>query len=124
MKQILFYLFLSCSLGGYSHSQERELFAKKTIDVGDVSCKQTTVVANFDFCNNTAASLVIQKVRTSCGCTSIDYPKEPLQAKEKGKIKVVLNTKGINGYFQKSIMILFSGLSPVLLKVKGNVRNN
>ena len=46
----------------------------KVVDCGQVTY-QTPVTAEFEIKNKDNHSIRISNVRTSCGCTSVDYPK-------------------------------------------------
>jgi hypothetical protein len=59
----------------------------------------------FVFTNTGEAPLVISKVRTSCGCTVPEWPKEPIQPGEKGRILVSFNTNHKTGNQVKTITI-------------------
>ena len=78
----------------------------------------------FEFTNNSNEPLVVNTVRTSCGCTRPEWPKEPVHPGEKGRIGVSYNTK-ISGTFQKSITVYSNAKnSPVKLFIKGTVEEN
>lgn len=65
--------------------------------------------------------LVLKNVRPSCGCTTPEWPKNPVKKGEKATIKVTYNTK-ITGSFSKKISV-YSNASdaPIVLLVKGRV---
>jgi len=64
--------------------------------------------------------LVIQDVTTSCGCTKVEYRKEPVRPGESIELKVSYEAEE-NGYFEK-IITVFANLetSSVRLRVRGN----
>lgn len=76
----------------------------------------------FSFSNKGDAPLVITGVKASCGCTVPDYPKAPVLPGEKGKIKVMYNTKK-TGLFQKTVNVTCNDpkTPTVTLTIKGNV---
>jgi hypothetical protein len=75
----------------------------------------------FIFKNAGRDPLVIQNVRSSCGCTVPEWPKEPIKKGEQGKIKVKYNTR-ITGTFSKSISVYSNaGGMPTVLVIKGKV---
>ncbi len=67
--------------------------------------------------------LVLKNVRSSCGCTVPEWPKEPVMKGDKSKIRVVYNTR-ISGSFSKTISV-FSNASeePIILVIKGKVES-
>jgi len=103
--------------------QAKLVFSKKTIDLGMIAKKNnSTVVINFIFSNNGNSLLVIYKVKASCGCTTADWSKKPIQLGEKGIVKVNFDTKNQNGFFSKSLFVESnSDESVVLLKIKGKL---
>ena len=75
----------------------------------------------FVFRNTGKDPLILQNVRSSCGCTVPEWPKEPISKGEEGKIKVRYNTR-ITGSFSKSISVYSNaGNTPVVLIIKGKV---
>jgi hypothetical protein len=78
----------------------------------------------FVFKNTGKEPLVLKNVRSSCGCTVPEWPKDPIKKGNKGKIKVSYNTR-ITGTFSKSISV-FSNADekPVILVIKGKVEED
>jgi len=74
----------------------------------------------FVFKNTGKDPLVLNNVRSSCGCTVPEWPKEPILKGEKGKIKVSYNTR-ITGSFSKTISVYTNAGDPVVLSIKGKV---
>ncbi len=75
----------------------------------------------FEFTNTSDVPLVINDVRTTCGCTRPEWPSEPVSPGEKGKIGITYNTK-IQGNFQKTITVYSNTTdSPTRLMIKGKV---
>jgi len=75
----------------------------------------------FVFKNTGKEPLVLNNVRSSCGCTVPRWPKEPIKKGDKGAIKVSYNTR-ITGNFSKTISVYSnSGGVPVVLNIKGKV---
>jgi hypothetical protein len=60
---------------------------------------------SFKFTNTGTQPLVLQDVRPSCGCTTPDWSKEPIQPGKTGIIHVKYNSTGRPGKFNKSITI-------------------
>jgi hypothetical protein len=75
----------------------------------------------FKFTNQGKTPLILNNVRSSCGCTVPSWTKEPVQPGAGGSIKVVYNTASI-GAFNKSITVSSNAKnSDVNLQIKGNV---
>lgn len=75
----------------------------------------------FEFTNTGTEPLVLSNVRSSCGCTIPQWPKEPINAGETASILVKYNTTR-QGPFNKSITV-YSNASeqPIVLHIKGKV---
>lgn len=59
----------------------------------------------FEFTNTGKEPLIIQNASASCGCTTPDWPKEPILPGKTGKITVRYTTQGRPGPFTKSVFI-------------------
>lgn len=75
----------------------------------------------FKFANTGTEPLILSNVRSSCGCTIPEWPREPINAGASGSILVKYNTARI-GSFSKSISV-YSNASEaaIVLRIKGNV---
>ncbi|WP_236976571.1 DUF1573 domain-containing protein [Membranihabitans maritimus] len=60
----------------------------------------------FNFTNIGKRPLLIYDVRTSCGCTAVDYPKDFIRPGESGKLEVTFDSTGRKGYQNKSINVI------------------
>jgi hypothetical protein len=81
---------------------------------GDGKCE-------FKFTNNGKEPLILSNVRSSCGCTVPQWPRQPILPGESETIKVKYDTKRI-GIINKSIHVYSNAkTSPVTLKIKGKV---
>lgn len=75
----------------------------------------------FVFKNTGKEPLILSNVRSSCGCTVPEWPKEPIKKGNKGTIKVSYNTR-ITGSFDKKITVYSNAdQEPVVLRIKGKV---
>ncbi|MFA0961263.1 DUF1573 domain-containing protein [Roseivirga sp. BDSF3-8] len=96
-------------------------FAKRTHDFGAVD-KGEPVTAAFSFRNEGDTPLIITEVKTSCGCTVSEYPKEAIAPGEAGVIKATYNAAK-TGAFTKTVKVFTNDRSePMLLTLKGEVR--
>ncbi len=78
----------------------------------------------FAFKNVGDAPIVISNVKASCGCTTPEWPKEPVMPGETGQIKAVYNSKNRPGAFFKTITITSNATEPnAMLKIKGTVNS-
>jgi hypothetical protein len=75
----------------------------------------------FEFTNISDIPLVINNVKTSCGCTSPKWTKDPIPPDQKGVIRIRYNTN-IRGTFKKTITVFSNASnSPVNLFITGEV---
>ncbi len=98
-------------------------FESTTFDFGQIAYASDGTCL-FKFTNSSEEDLLINVVRTSCGCTNPEWPKDPVAPGKSGEIKVKYNTQ-IAGTFQKSITVFSNAVnSPVKLLIKGVVQPN
>jgi hypothetical protein len=95
-------------------------FSETSYDFGEIKTG-AEAVHYFVFTNTGGSALVVQNVRTSCGCMASAWPKAPVPAGATDSLKVEYNTK-IRGSFNKSISVQTNAENtPVELTIKGNV---
>ena len=100
------------------NSQEFK-FEQETIDYGKI-IKGSEGERTFVFTNVGDAPLIIQSIKSSCGCTVPKKPENPIMPGEKGEIKVSYDTKRIGG-FSKQITILSNAITArKIVKIKTN----
>lgn len=76
---------------------------------------------NFNFTNDGTEPLLLSNVRSSCGCTVPQWPREPIAPNTTATIAVKYDTKRI-GSFSKSITVTSNGSEqPIILRIKGKV---
>jgi hypothetical protein len=116
---------ISCSQTPKSSAKNEEAvikFETTEHDYGTIPYKGDGTY-EFVFKNTGKTPLVLKNVRSSCGCTVPEWPKEPINKGEQGKIKVSYNTR-ISGTFAKSISVYSNvGEAPVVLVIKGKVES-
>jgi hypothetical protein len=75
----------------------------------------------FVFNNTGSEPLILSNVRSSCGCTIPEWPKDPIKAGDSGIIKVIYDTQRV-GNFTKSITVNSNAQeAPITLQIKGVV---
>jgi hypothetical protein len=120
------FLFLFCLIATVAIGQRVEplLFSEKVHDFGEIPENGGKVEYEFDFANNTARSIRILSVETSCGCTSTGYSKEEIKQGKNGFVKVSFDPIGRPGYFNKTITVAtdYNG-EPIVLQIKGQVKS-
>lgn len=77
----------------------------------------------FTFTNIGKEPLIITGVKASCGCTTPNWPKEPVMPGDEATIKVTYNTKGRLNKFNKAVTITSNAITPTKrLYIKGSVK--
>ena len=76
----------------------------------------------FVFTNKCKIPLVLSNVQPACGCTTPEWPREPIMPGQKAKIKAIYNAGSYRGVFAKGITVQSNSASGnVQLTIKGNV---
>ncbi len=95
-------------------------FAEIVYDYGKIE-KNSPGTCQFTFKNKGKEPLMLENVRSSCGCTIPKWPKEPISPKKAGSIDVKYNTNKV-GAFTKTITVLSNASNPtIILTIKGEV---
>jgi hypothetical protein len=114
-----------------ANSQELALNAKNAspaykwvtdtiISLGKIELNKPKEVV-FEFINTGAEPLIITKVEPSCGCTSVDFSRNPIKKGEKGFIKTTYNAAS-SGFFQKTLTVFANTPEyKKVLTIKGEV---
>lgn len=90
------------------------------IDMGKIE-KGIPKTVSFEFQNTGNVPLIISSAKGQCGCTNVEYSKEPIQSNEKGFVKATYNAANI-GIFNKSITVVANtSEQPIQLYIKGEV---
>lgn len=79
-------------------------WTRQTWDFGDIQ-EGEEVCHTFYFKNTGEENLLIKKVETGCGCTTVNYDKEPIRPGKEGKIEIAFNSAGRYGKQYKEISI-------------------
>jgi hypothetical protein len=83
--------------------------------------KGQPATAEFKFTNAGTEPLIISNARGSCGCTGVEFPKEPLMPGTSGVIKATFNAASV-GTFNKSVTVESnSEAGTVVLQIRGEV---
>jgi hypothetical protein len=76
---------------------------KKTVSFGEIEMGTTKSVM-LSFTNTGEKTLVLSDVYTTCGCTTVDWPRDPFLPGKSGTIKISYNPTE-TGPFSKTISI-------------------
>lgn len=121
MKKLLG-LFAIVMMGSSAMAQKIE-FKTETIDYGTVNKGEDSGLRVFEFTNTGDKELVINDVKSSCGCTVPSKPTEPILPGKTGKIEVQYNMNP--GPISKTITVTSNATNKtegtILLKITGKV---
>lgn len=96
-------------------------FETKRFDFGTVTSGDK-VKTTFKFKNTGKEPLLISDVKTSCGCTASDYPREPVAPGESAEIEAIFDTSGKSGAQTKNVTVMTNtDPSSNVLIIEGNV---
>ncbi len=134
MKKLLLSCFLLFAVGSMAFAQTNSLAPKNTKAQGPNAVWEMNthnfgeipqgvpVSTTFTFTNTGSAPLIISDVKTSCGCTTPFYTKDPIMPGQEGVVKAQYNAAKA-GTFNKSITVITnsSELPQKILYIKGSV---
>ena len=93
----------------------------KQLDFGSFDWQQAQTKM-FSLQNTGKYPLVVQDITTSCGCTSVEYSKEPVQPGESLEMKVTYKADHAE-HFNKTITVYCNAaVSPLQFKIVGNAK--
>ncbi|MGZ5244335.1 MAG: DUF1573 domain-containing protein [Bacteroidia bacterium] len=119
MKQTFLLLLLSATLCFGFTQKQTPVQTGNTVATGDnqtiikwdsqdmnlgIIKHQVPKTVEFTFTNAGKKPLIITDVKTSCGCTVAEYPKEPIAPGKKGIIKAIYSAGSV-GPFHKSLTV-------------------
>ncbi len=95
-------------------------FDKLVHDYGEIE-QHGNGKCEFKFTNTGKEPLILSNVRSSCGCTVPEWPRQPILPGQSDVIKVKYDTKRI-GMINKSVHVYSNAkVSPISLKIKGKI---
>ena len=101
---------------------KKEIVVEKSIhDFGTIKEADGSVTATFTIYNGTDEAFLLTRVTASCGCTTPDWTKEPIEPGQKAEIKATYNPKGRPGAFDKVITATVNTEQRLEMHIKGTV---
>ena len=128
MKKVIYLLGIMLLMAGAAMAQDAKTqsgpeieFEKIVHDYGDVPYNGNGE-CEFRFTNTGDTPLVIQKPKSSCGCTVPSWPDKPILPGESDVIKVNYRTSRC-GSFNKTVTVTSNAIKnpSVVLRIKGRV---
>ena len=129
MKKVIYLLGIMLLMAGVAEAQDKGTvqmgpeieFEKLVHDYGDVPYNGNGE-CEFRFTNTGTEPLLVQKPKSSCGCTIPSWPNEPILPGESDVIKVTYRTNRA-GNINKTVTVTSNAVknSTVVLRIKGRV---
>ena len=129
MKKLVLLIGVLVMMAGVAKAQETKAttngpeieFEKLIHDYGEVPYNGNGE-CEFRFTNTGNEPLIIQKPKSSCGCTVPSWPKEPILPGESDVIKVTYRTTKV-GNINKTVTVTSNAVKngTVVLRIKGKV---
>ena len=128
MKKVIYLLGIMLLFAGVAKAQDTKVqngpeieFEKVVHDYGDVPYNGNGE-CEFRFTNTGNEPLLVQKPKSSCGCTIPSWPKEPILPGESEIIKVNYRTNRV-GNINKTVTVTSNAISnpTVVLRITGRV---
>ncbi|MCH5231385.1 MAG: DUF1573 domain-containing protein [Muribaculaceae bacterium] len=126
MKQLFISAVMAILMAGYALASDRDLKNIKTdtseYDFGLVMETDGPVAGEFKLINKGRKKFEIDRVKPSCGCSSVDFTHGKISKGDTATIKVTFDPSERPGKFNKGIYVFFSGEEkPIILRIKGTV---
>jgi hypothetical protein len=118
-----FVLILFVGLIGYATQAQaaKIVFEETTIDYGEIE-KGADGVRTFKFTNTGDAPLVIEDIKSTCGCTIPKKPDGPIMPGASDTIQVKYDTNRV-GPIRRSISVYSNADEPIItLNIRGTVK--
>jgi hypothetical protein len=125
MKRLTIAILLSIVMqASFGQQQNAAIAFEKTIhDYGTIKEDAGIAYYDFAFTNTGGSPLIVQRVTSTCGCTTPEWPKEPIAPGAKGKIRVGYDPKGRPGPIHKTMTVYSNAETPaVVLQITGKVQ--
>ncbi len=113
--------------GGAVFDISPEILASRPDTLVDIGTLRSGEVVKYDarLRNTGSEPLVIKKITTSCGCTSVEYEKQPVAPGAEGSFSFRFDSRGMYGMQMKLIEIETSTSEiPYKLRVRSEVAEN
>ncbi|MFC5409637.1 DUF1573 domain-containing protein [Larkinella bovis] len=91
-------------------------------DFGEIT-EGDTVSRIFKFKNEGEFPLIINSTNASCGCTTPEWPKQPIEPGQESSIKVLFNSQGRRGVQNKTVTV-YANTDPAYTELSFRVMVN
>lgn len=119
---LLMWLFQTGHILSGQQNEATIFFEEKEFNFGTIRESEGIVTHAFTFTNRGDLPLIINNVTSTCGCTTQDWPRDPVIPGRTGTIKVTYDPRDRPGAFTRSVIISSNAETPVVnLAVRGVV---
>ena len=116
--------FLSTAVA-FAQDESSVSLDKSVHDFGDIYTDQGPVSCTFTFTNNGSKPILLLSVVASCGCTDVDWTREPIQPGKKGTVKATFDNNDGPYPFDKTVTVYVSDIKkPYVLHLRGSAHEN
>lgn len=121
---VAFLTFIFSAIGPVAFAQAPQVpsIEFKTLEhnFGKQEYKASTTYT-FEFKNTSKVPLILTSVSASCGCTTPEWPKEPILPGKTGSIKVTYNSQIIGAFTKLVYVYSNASTNMVTLTIKGEI---
>ena len=123
MKRFVFIAVALLAFGGAAAQQPSTMkFTADEWDFGTIKEEGGKVSHRFEFTNSGPNPFVIQKVETSCGCTTPTFTREPVLPGRKGYVEITYDPLYRPGSFRREVTVTSNDRKNInKLIIRGNV---
>lgn len=124
MKRIIFIFMAILLAAGLASAQKKAVISAEetSFDFGTIKEANGNVSHTFQIKNTGDSPLVLTRVIASCGCTTPEWTKEPIEPGTTGDVTITYNPKNRPGPFVKTISVYSNGKTgSFILTIRGEV---
>ena len=120
-KVILLTLIFLISSFTFAQKQGPVISWEKTShNFGKIKKEDGIITCRFTFVNIGDEPLLLEKVKSTCGCTTSNYTKDQVLPKAKGFVEIAFDSSNQSGEFLKTITIITNEKSLIASKLEIN----
>ena len=124
MYRIIFIFMAILLATGLASAQKKAVISAEetSFDFGTIKEANGNVSHTFQIKNTGDSPLVLTRVIASCGCTTPEWTKEPIEPGTTGDVTITYNPKNRPGPFVKTISVYSNGKTgSFILTIRGEV---
>ena len=124
MKRIIFIFMAILLAAGLASAQKKAVISAEetSFDFGTIKEANGNVSHTFQIKNIGDSPLVLTRVIASCGCTTPEWTKEPIEPGTTGDVTITYNPQNRPGPFVKTISVYSNGKTgSFILTIRGEV---